>query len=299
MTAKEVRQNLRRGSFIYPFVAIQVLAVAATVVEFQIGHDSPNSDFDGMLNPVMLANSGAFWIVVSVVCLGVMPMGGIILMGQELEEGNHELLLLTKLKRWKVVIGKFVSLWGLCSLTFVSLLPYVVVRYLIGGIEWTHEAACAGTILGGSAIFCAGTIGVSAFKRPGARILVLMLFLASVALGCGVPLVASAGVTGGCGWIYHITALSVVVCYTTIGLALARSRLRLSILEYEMNPGSMILGLLVFAPFVIGLITAVSVGFGGMVGLWIITAVARSMDVTPKAPKWVPAPLPNVPTGDP
>lgn len=299
MMAKELRQSLRRGSFVYPFLAIQVFAVVAMVHEFQTGYASASSQYDGVLNPTLLANAGAFWAVGSVICMLIMPMAGVILMGQELEEGNHELLLLTKLDRWKVVLGKFVALWGLCMLTFVSLLPYVVVRYMIGGIEWLHEAACAGTVIGGSAILCAGAIGASAFKRTAIRILVLALFVVSMLAGCGVPLGAAAGVTGGCGWLYQIAAVAAVVCYTIIGLALARSRLRLAILAYEMNPSNMIIGLLVFAPFVIGFLTAITVGFGGFAGLAIIAVVAARMDVTPKAPKWVPAPPPDLPAIDP
>lgn len=295
MTTKELRQSLRRGSFVYPFLAIQAFAVMAMAYEFQSGHDSASSKYDGALNLTLLINSGAFWAVVSVICMFVMPMAGLILMGQELEEGNHELLLLTKLDRWKVVFGKFIALWGLCFLTFISLLPYVVVRYMIGGIEWTHEAACAGTIIGGSAIFCAGAIGASAFKRIGIRILVLVLFVVSMLLGCGIPLGAAAALSGKCGWLYHITALAAVICYTFMGLTLARSRLRLSILAYEMNPSNMIIGLLIFAPFVIGFLTAITVGYGGFVGLAILAWVAVQMDVTPKAPKWIPAPPPNLP----
>ena len=37
MTTKELRQNMRRGSFVIPFLLIQLLAVVATVIEFQRG----------------------------------------------------------------------------------------------------------------------------------------------------------------------------------------------------------------------------------------------------------------------
>lgn len=295
MTVKELRQSLRRGSFVYPFLGIQVLSVVAMIMEFKFGHDSEATKFAGMLNPVMLATSGPFWMVVAAICLLLMPMAGVVLMGQELEEGNHELLLLTKLDRWKIVFGKFVTLWGLCALTFISLLPYVVVRYLIGGIEWRHEAACSLTILGGSAILCAGAIGASAFKRPAVRVAVLVLFFASTAGSCGIPLFFSAMVTGGCGWIYHFTALSAVVCQVVIGLALARSRLRLAIMAYEMSPSSMVIGAMIFAPFVMAFVTALTVGFGGGLGLLGIAFFAAKVDVTPKAPKWVAAPAPNLP----
>lgn len=289
MTIKELRQSLRRSSFVYPFMAIQFFSVLAMIMEFQTGSVSGASEYSGMLNGSLLISSGPFWMVVSAMCLVLMPLAGLILMGQELEEGNHELLLLTKLNRWKVVFGKFITLWGLCALTFVSLLPYVVVRYMVGGIEWWNEAACAGTILGGSAILCAGAIGASAYKRMAARLAVFVLFLGSMMLGCGVPLFASAGRTGGCGWLYHFTALAAVICYTAIGLALARSRLRLSIFAFEINPSSMLVGLMIFAPFVIMLVTAVTVGWGGIAGLLGVTLVAARMDVTPVAPTPPPA----------
>lgn len=295
MTAKELRQSLRRGSFVYPFLAIQLFAVVAMAVEFNLGHVTQNNEFTGMLNIALLWESGPFWMVVAVMCLVLMPMGGLILMGQELEEGNHELLLLTKLDRWRVVFGKFITLWGLCVLTFVSLLPYVVVRYMVGGIEWWHEAACAGTVLGGSAMLCAGAIGASAFKHTAARIAMLLLFLVSMALGCAAPLIGSGALTGGCGWLYHFTALAAVLAFTLVGLALARSRLRLAVMAFEMNPSAMIIGLMVFAPFVIGLITAITVGSCGILALIGLAVVAVKMDVTPKASNRVPPPLPELP----
>jgi len=249
-----------------------------------MGHAAESSDFTGILNPWLLWSSGPFWMVVASVCAILMPLGGIILMGQELEEGNHELLLLTKLNRWKVVAGKFAALWGLSVITFVSLLPYVVVRYLVGGIEWWHEAACAGTVLAVSAMVGAGAIGASAFSGIGARIGVFVLFMASMMAGCGVALGASAGVTGGCGILYHLTALAAVVCYTLAGLALARSRLRLAVMAYEVKPGGMMIGMLVFSPFVVGMITAVTIGFGGIMGLLFMAVVAARLDITPKKP---------------
>jgi hypothetical protein len=109
------------------------------------------------------------------------------------------------------------------------------------------------------------------------------------------PLLGAGASTGGFGFLYHLTALSAVIGYVVIGLALARSRLRLSIMAYEMNPCSMVIGLMVFAPFVIGFVTAITAGYGGFLGLLGIAVVAARMDVAPKAPKWVPPPPPNMP----
>lgn len=294
MTVKELRQNLRRGSFVYPFLGIQVLAVLTMVLEFQLSKIGEYSDHIGVLNLALLWTSGPFWMIVSFICLLVMPLGGLVLMGQELEEGNHELLLLTQLNRWKVVFGKFFTLWGLCALTFVSLLPYVVVRYLLGNIEWWREAVCSLTVLGGSAILCAGAIGASSFTGLASRIGVMILFLGSCAASCGVALGASGG-QAGCGVWYHLNALSSILCYVLLGLALARSRLRLVVHAYEVKPSWMIVGLLVFSPFVIGMTTVFTGGYAGFVGLLGMGFVAVYADVTPRAPKWMAAPPPNVP----
>ena len=280
MTAKELRQSMRRGSFVWPFIGIQVLALIAMAAEFKMGHAAESSDYTGMLNPWLLLTSGPFWMVVAAVCMVLMPLGGLVLMGQELEEGNHELLLLTKLNRWKIVFGKFITLWGLSVITFISLLPYVVVRYLVGGIEWWHEASCVGTVLGGSALIGAGAIGASAFRGIGARIAVFVLYLASMLAGCGVPVAGSALRTNGSGVLFHLTALAAVLCYTLIGLALARSRLRLAVLAYEVKPGGMMIGLLVFAPFIIGIITAFTGAYGGIIGLILMGIVAIRIDRT-------------------
>jgi len=301
MFVKELRQNMRRASFVYPFLGIQVLAIVALIIEFQ--HDSGYSfeKFTGMLNVAMLANSGPFWIGVTLVCAVIMPLGGLVLMGQELEEGNHELLLLTKLNRWKVVRGKFFTLWGLCVLTFISLLPYVIVRYNVGAIEFVREIACSLTVIGLSAMMCAGAIGASSFAGLLARIGVMVLFTGSMILGGGIPLAASANVgkTEGCGVFYHINAVAVVICFTLLGLALARSRLRLVIHAYEVKPSYMVIGLLVFTPFVIGMATAMTAGWAGFVGLIGMALVGIYADATPKAPAWVKPPAPNVPNAPP
>ena len=96
--------------------------------------------------------------------------------------------------------------------------------------------------------------------------------------GCAAPLLGIGAQSGRCGWIYHFTALAAVVCYTLMGLALARSRLRLAIMAYEVQPSGMLIGLLVFAPFILGLVTALTVGWGGALGLIGTAIVSRTQD---------------------
>lgn len=295
MLVKELRQNLRRASFVFPFLTLQALAVVALVVEFQQGSGTRFEKYSGMLNLTMLGDAGPFWWIVTLVCAGIMPLGGLVLMGQELDDGNHELLLLTRLNRWKVVRGKFLTLWGLCVLTCVSLMPYGIVRYNVGAIELRDEAALALSVVALSAMLAAGAIGASSFKRLLARTAVFLLFFGSMLLGVGIPLAAAAGVSQGCGVLYHLNALAATACYTLLGLSLARSRLRLVVHSYEVKPSFMVVGLLVFAPFVIAMATAMTGGFAGFVGLVGMALVGLFADATPKAPAWVKPPPANIP----
>ncbi|MBK1830516.1 ABC transporter permease subunit [Verrucomicrobiaceae bacterium R5-34] len=299
MTVKELRQGLRRGMFMVPFIVIQLLAVLAMLAEFNMGDVEGFSNRTGVFNPALFFDSGPFWMVAGLICILIMPLGGLALMGQELEEGNHELLLMTPLTRWRVVRGKFLAMWGLCLVTFVSLLPYMIVRYFIGGIDAWRNIVMSLTVICASAVVCSGAIGASSFRTILGRIVVMLMFLFSLGLSGVAPLMWSSSQTDGCGILYHLNALAFGLCYVIFGLSLARSRIRLVVHNYEVKPSWMVIGLLIFTPLVVSMATAMTIGYGGFVGLLGMAAVAWYADVTPTAPKWVAAPVPNIPPQQP
>jgi hypothetical protein len=303
MTVKELRQSLRRTSFVYPFICIHIFATIAIYAEFQL-----NMDTGGGTAGVFIwdpDHTGPFWWVAMSVCGILMPLAGFFLMPQEVEEGNHELLLLTTLSRWQIVSGKFLMLWGLSVLTFTSLLPYVIIRYFIGGIEWFHELADAGTVICVAAVVSAGAIAASGFPHLASKLGVFVLFVGwSALVGGGAGMIGGGmtlnmGAGSKWGWLgtifYHFSALSIVACYCMIGLLVARSRLRLATLTFELKPSSVLLIIVGLAPFIIGMVAAFTCGFGSVVGVYLLTYLAWNSDVTPKAPKWMAKPLPNTP----
>ena len=89
-----------------------------------------------------------------------------------------------------------------------------------------------------------------------------------------------------------------MIAYSLVGLALARSRLRLSVMVFEVNPSWMIIGLMIFAPFALGFATAITVGWGGFLGLIGLAFTAVRMDVAPQAPQWMPPPVPDLPADE-
>jgi ABC-type transport system involved in multi-copper enzyme maturation permease subunit len=283
MTVKELHQSMRRASFVYPFLVLQCLAVAMIVIEFA-QKAQYRTEAAGFMNLAMVLESGPFWKMVFWICGVFMPLAGLVLMRPEQEDGNHELLQMTKLNRWAIVRGKFIVLWSVSSLSLISLQPYVVVRYFLGGIELWQELLCTLSVIGLAAVVSAGAIGASAYKNIAARIFVFVLFLGSFLTCASILLLPCALVTGRAGTMFHLlfslNGLSVVVCYASLGLAIARSRLRLVVLHYELKPSRIYVLLMFFSPFLCGITTAISLGHAGMVGTILMTIAIMNTDVT-------------------
>jgi len=189
MTVKELRQGLRRGSFLIPFIAIHLFAVAAMFIEFHLD-DVPAYDRNtGVMQLGLFFDRSPFWWVAGIICMVGMPLGALMLMTPEMEEGNYELLQMTPLTRWKIVMGKALAMWAICLLTFSSLLPYMIVRYFVGGMDVWRNFSMALTVIFASAIICSGALAASSYKGAIKRGSVMLLFamsaLASGMIGLG------------------------------------------------------------------------------------------------------------------
>jgi hypothetical protein len=139
-------------------------------------------------------------------------------------------------------------------------------------------------------VICAGAIGASAFQHIGARIGMMLLFLGSAFVSTIIPLSASAMITKKMHEVlfqifFNLNGLAAIFCFVVLGLTVARSRLRLVVHAYEVKPSWLVIGLLVFTPFVVGMCTVMTAGFAGFVGLIGMALVGMYVDVTPKAKK--------------
>jgi hypothetical protein len=94
---------------------------------------------------------------------------------------------------------------------------------------------------------------------------------------------------------YHIFAVIVVVCYVMLGLLVARSRLRLALMNFEIKPSSLLVIIIGLAPFIVGMVAAFIYGFGSIAGTILLTFLAWNSDRTPKASKWLVVPKANIP----
>lgn len=287
MVVKELQQGMRRASFVYPFLITQILSIAAMATEI-VTASMMRADYVGVMNLGLLVQCGLFWNVIGAMCGVIMPLAGLVLMGQEVEEGNHELLLLTMLERWSVVRGKFMVLWSVSLLSVLSVLPYVVLRYLVGGMEILQELACLLTVMGLAAVTSSAAIGASSFRGVGARALVFAILMVGFLLSGMISMMACVAVTDHfmpsiSSLFYHFNALCCWGCYVVFGLALARSALRLIIHAYEPHPRTGLVGMICLTPVVAGFATLFTAGFAGGIGLLGMMFAALYADSTPRA----------------
>jgi ABC-type transport system involved in multi-copper enzyme maturation permease subunit len=168
MLVKELRQGLRAKGFVGTLVAFQVIMTLFTI--FAIAGGSGSTSF-GILQ-------GSYWVVLVVQLLLITPGRALAGLQGELETRSIDLLLLTRLTAWRVVLGKWISLLVQGALLVVAMLPYGVARYFFGSVDLAGELKLIAMIFAGSAVLTAAALWSSAMPK-----------VARIALGIGMVFV--------------------------------------------------------------------------------------------------------------
>jgi hypothetical protein len=176
---KELRQGLRSGLFVLPFVILP--AVLALVAVWGLSIDN--------LGEARTSVSVCYWCAIIVPVLIIMPLRALGAIRSERDAQTLDLLQLTPLTAWRIVLAKWSSLMAQALLWVAALLPFFVLRYFFGGMNLVEEAiALVWTVIIGG-VLTALALVVSTLPR-----LVFWLSLA------GMILMGFWGV----GWIFAI-----------------------------------------------------------------------------------------------
>lgn len=167
MLIKELRQGLKSKSFYFAFLLMQglmffsVLMLASTM---EAGR-SP----DGV--------NTMFWVCLGAPLVVITPLralGGLV---QEIKGNTLELIFLTRLSAWRIVTGKWTALFSQAVLLTVAAMPYLFLRYFIGGINVSEDLLTVLWLLLTSATMTALGVCFSAFRALWARVLVVIAFV--------------------------------------------------------------------------------------------------------------------------
>jgi hypothetical protein len=177
MLVKELRQGLRTRGFVGTLVVFQlVMAIAMLPIAIPEAWGGAS------------AATPFFWSVIAVQLLLVGPSRALGGLQQEADSRTLDLLLLTRLDAWGIVLGKWLALVAQSALLMVAMLPYAFVRWFAGSVDLLAEAQAGLALFAVSAVLTAGGLWASRVAKVLRVVLVLMLLFSAQAV---VPMVGA------------------------------------------------------------------------------------------------------------
>lgn len=169
MLVRELRQGIQSGAFFWTFLLLQLLLVlhaAFTVL-------ATSGRFDGDL---IRASGGFFWGILVITVGFVIPLRGLNAIATERVGNNLDLVRLTRLSATRIVAGKWAAIVAQVLLVTAAILPYLVLRYFLGGVNVVAELVRLGWLVVAAAVVAA--LAVYASTRPQRERVGLLALLA-------------------------------------------------------------------------------------------------------------------------
>jgi len=210
MLVKELRQGLRTRGFVGAVMIFQFL-MALLMMGAVVGADAMAP---GVRGTTLTMINGFFWTLLTVQLLIITPARALGSLQSEIDARSLDLLLLTRLSAWRIVVGKWASLVAQAALLLVAMLPYCVVRYFAGSVDLVSDAATCLALFGSCAVMTAAALWTSGMPK-----IVRVIFIVVVVFSAQVWGPLMAGVGGG-GPFAAMRRLGVTMWYYDGALAL-------------------------------------------------------------------------------
>lgn len=285
MVVKEFRQGSRAKRFVVPFIGVHLLMLGMTMLEWW--------DLSDGTADIVIFSEGArrfavtFWVPVALTLMVGVPFSRLFDLQQEFNGRNAELLLLSGVDRWKIVRGKWMAAVLINLLVLVSALPYLMVRYFFGGMEWAPNLVIGIWVIVIGGVMSALAIGASSFANTLARIGMLIGGILANSLLVTIPSLLLAGLVDVAGTDWFVltmlagNALCAAIPLSILGLQMARVRLRSYEDPHDPAPRSQVVVLYLFCPVLIGL-PALMCGVPGIASSLLFSWIALLIDKAPK-----------------
>jgi len=161
MLVKELRQGLRARTFVAIFLCLQ--AFLALMI---LSAGAASGSGSGI--------SAIIFATFSFAVLIIQPLRGISAVSSEVSGNTIDMMVLTKLSAWRIVLGKWVALVSQSALLLATIIPYLILRYFFGGMNLFGEMVILALIFITSMALTALTVGLSGSNSKILRGLVLL-----------------------------------------------------------------------------------------------------------------------------
>lgn len=216
---KETRQALKSRGFILTFAAVLICAWGWSI--FGIAIRSPSIYYVPGGRYMLLG----YFVIMMVPLILVVPFATFRSLAAEREDGTYELLSITDLRPWQVVLGKLLSAVLQVAIYLSALSPCLAITYFLRGIDIFLIVLFIGGTALLSILLCALALVVAAQSRPRfqtvSAILLLVALLAAGFVGgsAGIGIIVSgvvADIRGPQTWIGIAMALSIWSCLLSL-----------------------------------------------------------------------------------
>jgi len=152
MLVKELRQGLRAKAFVAVFLILQGLLgiILLTATASQGGND------------VGSTVSSIIFFFISLVLLIFQPLRGVSALASEMKANTMEIMALTRLSAWRITFGKWSAIVSQSALMVAAIIPYLILRYFLGGMQLFAELLLLLMIFTLSSALTAMAVGMSA-----------------------------------------------------------------------------------------------------------------------------------------
>jgi hypothetical protein len=157
MVVKEMRQGLRTRFFTAALIVFHVM-MGFLMLAYLTDQNADNAN-------------EVFWVVAIVTLLGVMPAQAFHALNGEARDGTLDMLRLTGTSSFRIVWGKWFSIYSQILLVAGSLLPYLIARYFMGNAEIVPEMIGIVLLVAAAAVFTAGVVAFSSQASLWVRLL--------------------------------------------------------------------------------------------------------------------------------
>ncbi|GAT31647.1 hypothetical protein TSACC_241 [Terrimicrobium sacchariphilum] len=170
---KELRQGLRSRLFMSAFFITQLLMIVSVMINLAVA-----SAFDARSEETRGFTDGLFWFLISLPLVLGMPMRGFTAIHSEIKDRTLELVLLSHLSSWRIALGKWTALVIQTLLLVCSVLPYVLLRYYLGGVNILADLQSLGLLFVFSCVLTAVTVALSPYESKILRSLFIVVLFA-------------------------------------------------------------------------------------------------------------------------
>ncbi len=226
---KELRQGLRSKLFMSAFFITQLLMIASVLMNLAIA-----SAMDSAAGEAKGLSDGLFWFLISLPLVLGMPIRGFTAIHSEIKDRTIELVLLSHLSSWRIALGKWTALIIQTLLLVCSVLPYVLLRYYLGGVNILADLQSLGLLFVFSCVLTAITVAMSPYESKILRSLfVILLFIGAwFLLGSVMVWLTVSSVYGGAPglgriqpWQVYVMMAVFVPAFIILCLEMAASRI--------------------------------------------------------------------------